>query len=145
MFSTQAVCERLHREGKKVTPQRRLIYQALEGATSHPRAEDLYEQVRSIIPDISLATVYKTLRELVQMGELLEIRFTGDQLRFDPHIKPHHHLICTKCGWLEDVSGSFAQITNGVEKRYFQVLQTEVVFWGLCSECQTLTLPVLSQ
>lgn len=145
MFSTQAVCERLRREGKKVTPQRRLIYRALEGTTTHPRAEDLYEKVRSIIPDISIATVYKTLRELVQMGELLEIRFTGDQLRFDPHIEPHHHLICTKCGWLEDVIGSFPQITNGVEKRYFLVLQTEIVFWGLCSECQTSTLPVLSQ
>jgi Fe2+ or Zn2+ uptake regulation protein len=144
MFSTQAVCERLHREGKKVTPQRRLIYQALEGTTTHPRAEDLYEQVRSIIPDISLATIYKTLRELVQMGELLEIRFTGDQARFDPRIEPHHHLSCTKCGWLEDVVGSFPQIVDGLEKRDFQILQTEVVFWGLCAECQTSTLPVLS-
>jgi len=62
MVSVDVICDRLHREGKKVTPQRRLIYQALVNKTNHPKAEDIYEQVRAIIPDISLATVYKALR-----------------------------------------------------------------------------------
>lgn len=136
MESVVALCERLREEGKKITPQRRLIYQALEGKTTHPRAEDIYGEVRSIIPDISLATVYKTLRELVDMGELLEIKHDGEQSRFDPRTDQHNHLVCTKCGRMEDVLQQFSGIElNETERRGFRIKQSEVVFWGLCPAC----------
>jgi Fe2+ or Zn2+ uptake regulation protein len=136
MVSVQALCERLREEGKKVTPQRRLIYQALEGNTSHPRVEDIYDKVRAIIPDISLATVYKTLRELVDMGELLEIKYDGEQSRFDPNTEQHNHLVCTRCGRMEDVLQHFPGLDlNETERRGFRIKQSEVVFWGICPTC----------
>ncbi len=137
MFSTQVLCDRLRAEGKKVTPQRRLIYQALEGATSHPRAETIYAQVRAIIPDISLATVYKTLRELVISGELLEINFQGEHSRFDPLNIPHNHLVCTICQRIEDVMPVFDIPEPGdTEKKGFQITQSEIVYYGLCADCK---------
>lgn len=138
MFSVDLVCERLHREGKKVTPQRRLIYQALADKTTHPTAEDIYEEVRAIIPDISVATVYKTLRELVAMGEVLEIKYQCEQSRFDPLSIPHNHLVCTRCSSIENV---LKQVTvpepDAEEKGGFHIRQSEVIYWGLCSACQS--------
>lgn len=138
MFSVNLVCERLHREGKKITPQRRLIYQALANKISHPSAEDIYEEVRAIIPDISLATVYKTLRELVDMGEVLEIKYQSDQSRFDPLITPHHHLVCTRCSSIQNV---FKQVAipepDIAEKGGFHIRQSQIIYWGLCPNCQS--------
>jgi Fe2+ or Zn2+ uptake regulation protein len=138
MFTTLSLCERLHREGKKVTPQRRLIYQALESKHSHPRAEDIYEDVRAIIPDISLGTVYKTLRELVEMGEIMEIKYYGEQSRFDIITSPHNHLICIKCQKIEDV---LRQVPipepDSIEKNGFRIRQSEILYWGYCSGCQS--------
>ncbi len=136
MESVQILCGRLREEGKKITPQRRLIYQALEAKTTHPRAEDIYDEVRAVIPDISLATVYKTLRELVDMGELLEIKHDGEQSRFDPRTEQHNHLVCTGCGRMEDVLQQFGGLEiNETERRGFFIKQSEVVFWSLCPNC----------
>jgi Fur family peroxide stress response transcriptional regulator len=138
MFSVDSVCERLRREGKKITPQRRLIYQALANKTTHPSAEDIYEEVRAIIPDISPATVYKTLRELVDMGEVLEIKYQSDQLRFDPLITPHNHLVCTRCYSIENVYKKIAIPELDVEEKAgFRIRQSEIIYWGLCSACQS--------
>src|SRR5690348_11143748 len=100
MFTVEEVIARL-RESEtargvqmKITPQRRLIFKALEGNTSHPTADDIYREVKDIIPDIAIATVYKTLNELVKLGLLVELRHDGDLSRFDPRTDQHSHLMC---------------------------------------------------
>jgi len=138
MVSVDVICDRLHREGKKVTPQRRLIYQALVNKTKHPKAEDIYEQVRAIIPDISLATVYKALSDLVDMGELLEIRYNGEQSRFDTMVTPHNHLICTGCSSIENVTQPLLISEPAIsEKGGFNIQKSEIIYWGLCMACQS--------
>ena len=76
METAQVLCERLRERGLVVTPQRRVIFEVLEKREDHPCAEAVYEEVRKRLPDVSLATVYKTLKELVSMGET-----PGTQLR----------------------------------------------------------------
>ncbi len=138
MLSVQNLCDRLHREGKKITPQRRLIYQSLAATTNHPSAEAIYDKVSQIIPDVSLATVYKTLRELVEMGELQEIKFSGDHIRFDIHTDQHNHLVCTSCGWMQDVAQQLVAFDpTEIAESGFRVRQSEVILWGLCATCQT--------
>jgi Fur family peroxide stress response transcriptional regulator len=149
MFVADDICQKLRENGKKVTPQRRLIYKALEGKTSHPTAEEVYNEVRSIIPDISLATVYKTLRELVEARLLLEIRVDGDSSRFDPRTDEHSHLKCIgmkavstgelePCGRLEDISVTFPSLKIPQnELRGYKLIGNEVVFLGYCPECQS--------
>ncbi len=137
MVSIDGICDRLHREGKKVTPQRRLIFQALINKANHPKAEDVYEEVKAIFPDISLATVYKALRNLVEMGELLEIRYQWEQSRFDPVVTPHSHLICTGCRSIENVSQPLLiPEPANTEKGGFNIQKSEIIYWGLCVECQ---------
>ncbi len=138
----------------KVTPQRRLIFKALEGKTSHPTADDIYREVKDIIPDISVATVYKTLNELVKLGLLLELKHDGEQSRFDPRTDNHSHLMCigTKtnekgkevpCSRLEDVSTSFPQLAvPAADQRGFKITTNEVIFYGYCPDCQEHSVQV---
>lgn len=154
MFTADAVaakireCETQGGNPMKVTPQRRLIFRALEGKTNHPTADDIYQEVKDIIPDISVATVYKTLNELVKLGLLLEIKHDGEQSRFDPRTDHHSHLLCigsrlnekgklARCGRLEDVSVSFPNLrVPDQEQRGFMITNHEVIFYGYCPECQ---------
>ncbi len=154
MFTADAVaakireCETLGGNPMKVTPQRRLIFKALEGKTTHPTADDIYQEVKDIIPDISVATVYKTLNELVKLGLLLELKHDGEQSRFDPRTDQHSHLMClgsrlnekgklVSCGRLEDISTSFPHLAvPESERRGFLLTSNEVIFYGYCPECQ---------
>lgn len=140
MFTADELCEKLRQNPdvkKKVTPQRRLIYKALENKTNHPTADDIWGEVKTIMPDVSLATVYKTLRELVQSGDLIEIRHNNDSSRFDPRTDEHSHLLCVECAELVDVSQTFPQVTlNDENKHGFKVVKNEVIFYGYCPNCQ---------
>ncbi len=148
MFSVDEICDKLRLDGKKITPQRRLIYKSLEGKTSHPTAENVYDEVRSIIPDISLATIYKTLRELVEAGYLLEIKIDGESSRFDPRTDRHSHLKCigshrdengqvVLCDRLEDISAVFPELSIPAgEQRGYRITGHEVIFYGYCPDCQ---------
>jgi len=78
----------------KLTPQRQLLFSLLYENESHPTAEALYEVASQQMPGISLRTVYQTLGELVEMGELQLIDFGVGATRFDPNMGDHHHFIC---------------------------------------------------
>lgn len=137
METAHALCERLRERGYAVTPQRRTIFEVLEGVTHHPSAEQVHEEVRRRLPDVSLATVYKTLKELVQMGEIQELNYHGDRSRFDPRVDAHSHLKCRRCGRLADVDLDFGHLKLSVEHSHgFNIERHEVVFHGVCGDCQ---------
>lgn len=143
MFTVEEICRKIREretaEGNpmKVTPQRRLIFKALEGNDRHPTAEVIHNQVREVFPDISLATVYKTLRELVEMGEILEIKHEGESSRFDPRTDSHSHLVCEGCGRMEDVSQTYPDLQMPETDRHgFRIHRNFVVFYGHCPQCQ---------
>jgi Fe2+ or Zn2+ uptake regulation protein len=147
MFTVEEICRKIRERETtggnpmKVTPQRRLIFKALEGNDRHPTAEDIHNEVRAVFPDISLATVYKTLRELVEMREILEIKHEGESSRFDPRTDNHSHLVCDNCGRLEDVSQTYPDLTVPDGDRHgFVIRRNFIVFYGLCPDCQRLQL-----
>jgi Fur family transcriptional regulator, peroxide stress response regulator len=88
--------------GLAVTPQRAVIYRALMGSFDHPSPEALFERVKPRLPQVSLATIYKTLDVLVSLGLANEISSTGDKKRFDGRVDRHHHLVCTTCRSITD-------------------------------------------
>lgn len=136
METAQALCARLRERGYAITPQRRAIFEALEGACHHPSAEEVHDTVRQRLPDVSLATVYKTLKELAGMGEILELNFHGDRVRFDPKVTAHNHIKCEQCGRLEDVDLAFPVALPPDQAAGFTVARHEVVFYGRCPACQ---------
>jgi len=122
--------------GLKVTPQRQLIFRLLDGNDHHPSAEALYAVAAEQMPGISLRTVYQTLNDLAEMGELLVLDLGTGASRFDPNTGEHHHLVCVECGALRDVHvpGAAGLVPEGGTQG-FDLEAAQVVFRGRCAEC----------
>lgn len=136
--STAPLLDRLRSRGWRVTPQRRAVAEVLVGDHVHFTAEDVHERARAAVPEISLATVYNTLGELVSMGEVLEVRAARGPVRYDPNVHTaHHHLVCTGCGKLLDVTpeGVEAVVLAGPQAHGFVIDNVDVTFRGRCSDC----------
>ena len=142
MKSVDALTEQFRARGLKVTPQRQSIFRALARSTVHPTAESVYAAVSAEMPTISLRTVYQTLNDLAEMGELQLLDLGTGSSRFDPNIEhAHHHLVCTACGKVRDLFVEFpgVAVPDG-QDHGFVVGSAEVVFRGVCEDCRTTAL-----
>ena len=130
--------ERLRDRGWRVTSQRRAVAEALEGQHVHLTADEVHRRARSVLPEVSLATVYNTLNELVAMGEVAEVRHSPGPSRYDPNggSTPHHHLLCTSCGALFDVDASTIAAPSLPDGDDFRVDAVDVLFRGTCAACR---------
>ena len=136
-MSGTALLERLRARQWRITPQRRVIAQALEGDHVHLTADEVLGTARGRLPEVSLATVYNTLNELVAMGELLEVDVVDGPKRYDPNVgEEHDHLVCANCHAIRDVPRSRKPPTIPEGSRAgFQVSAVEVTYRGLCPAC----------
>lgn len=128
--------DRCRGAGMNLTPQRLTIYRALLEAKDHPSPEALYERVRPGMPTLSLATIYKTLDTLAEMGLVTELPATGDAKRYDANMEHHHHLVCTGCGKVADYhDAALDRIAPPKGLAGFRARQVSVHIHGLCAEC----------
>jgi Fur family ferric uptake transcriptional regulator len=110
----------------------------LSGQNVHLSAEAVHSAAQTLLPEISLATVYNTLNELVAMGEVLEVAAGPGPKRYDPNApRPHHHLVCRSCGSLRDVfvADDAVPALSVTDRAGFVVTGVEMVFQGLCPDC----------
>src|SRR5687768_17011942 len=91
--------------GQRFTEQRAAVYRHLCSVETHPTADDVFTAVRDAIPDISLATVYKSLETLVGCGLAAKLSYGDGSARYDGRLDPHHHARCLECGKVVDVPG----------------------------------------
>ncbi|MEU1075657.1 MULTISPECIES: transcriptional repressor [unclassified Streptomyces] len=130
--------ERLRGRGWRVTSQRRVVAEVLDGDHVHLTADEVHARAARRLPEISRATVYNTLGEMVSLGEVLEVSTDGRAKRYDPNAhRPHQHLVCSGCGTIRDVSTSGDLLSHlPVENRFgFTVATAEVTYRGLCPSC----------
>ena len=135
----QEMVEKLKGSGCRLTPQRLALVRLLSETENHPSARQLHEELKQNLPTTSLATVYKTLNVLKDLGEVTEMGFSDDDNRYDavsPH--PHPHLICVQCRKIIDADVEPASelprqlaATSG-----WQILSHRMEFYGLCPDCQ---------
>lgn len=97
-----AFVSRCRSHGMSVTPQRMAVYRVLLEADDHPSPETLCGRVRTNMPSLSLATVYKVLDALVELGLAHEVAAMSGTKRYDANLEKHHHLVCTHCGTIVD-------------------------------------------
>jgi Fe2+ or Zn2+ uptake regulation protein len=97
--------EALEATGQRYTEQRAAVYRFLLGTEAHPTADEVFTGVRSQIPDISLATVYKSLETLVGCGLAAKLTYGDGSARYDGRTDPHPHARCLTCGAVLDVPG----------------------------------------
>jgi Fur family peroxide stress response transcriptional regulator len=120
----------------RMTPQRMAVLEALEGNRKHPSAEDLYRDVRKIVPTITLATVYNILEMLKNKGSVRELNVDPKRKRYDPDTVLHHHMICRGCGMVSDVHKSFELALSAEEKKGFRIEDNHIEFYGTCPRCR---------
>ena len=83
--------------------QRNLVLEVLKDTYDHPTAETVYERAHRKLPTIGIATVYRNLNQLAEMGEILRIPQAGGNDRFDARVEEHYHIRCPICGGLTDL------------------------------------------
>jgi Fe2+ or Zn2+ uptake regulation protein len=138
MAAPSALLDRLRARQWRITPQRRAVASVLTGDHVHLTAEEVHQAAQALVPELSLATVYNTLNELVAMGEVLEVRAADGPARYDPNVtESHHHLVCRACGAIYDVlpSGLDALELSRPERHGFMLENVEITFRGLCPRC----------
>ncbi|MFI1470134.1 Fur family transcriptional regulator [Streptomyces wuyuanensis] len=130
---------RLRGRGWRVTAQRRVVAEVLDGDHVHLTADEVHARAVERLPEISRATVYNTLGELVALGEVAEVSTDGRAKRYDPNAHhPHQHLVCSGCGAIRDVhpiGDPLAGLPAG-ERFGFTVSEVEVTYRGLCPSCR---------
>jgi Fur family transcriptional regulator, stress-responsive regulator len=128
---------RLRARNWRLSPQRRVVAEVLVGDHVHLSAEQVHDLARDRLPEISRATVYNTLNELVSMGEVLEVDVVDGPKRYDPNVGVEHdHLVCVRCHAIRDVarSGKPPAVPEPARAGYV-VTTVEVTYRGLCPDC----------
>ncbi|MFF9914067.1 Fur family transcriptional regulator [Streptomyces sp. NPDC013457] len=130
--------ERLRGRGWRMTSQRRVVAEVLDGDHVHLTADEVHVRAAERLPEISRATVYNTLGELVSLGEVAEVSTDGRAKRYDPNARhPHQHLVCSRCGTIRDVHPTgdpLADLPVG-ERFGFAVAAADVTYRGVCPSC----------
>ena len=133
------IIDRLKENQRRITPQRMAVLKILAESEGHPSVENIYKKVKKKFPTISLATVYKSVAVIKELGEVLELGFTDGSNRYDGNKPyPHPHLICTECRTIMDPSLSV--LTDVTQKLMaetgFKITNHRLDFFGICPECQ---------
>jgi len=141
-FMSQAhtgLIKELQSRGMRVTPQRAIIFEAIEKLEGHITAEEIFGQVQKVNPYVSLATVYRTLELLQELNLINQTNFGRSQTYFalKDH-GPHHHLVCSECGRIEEFSDKiFDSVRTELENQYgFQAHTDHLSIFGVCKNCR---------
>ena len=142
--SIESIKDKLKETGFKITPQRRAILEILlENDDKHLSSEEIYDMVRVSCPEIGLATVYRTIQLLSEVGLLSKLNLDDGCIRYEINLNKsdchnHHHLICKNCSKIIEVQEDLLEsIESKIQERYkFDIVDHDVKFYGLCEDCK---------
>ena len=143
-YTINELKKRLQLGQHKMTPQRKVVLEVfLDNENAHLSAEDVRGMLRDRDSDIGLATVYRALELMCDLGILQKMDFGDGCSRYElnltePNAHQHHHLICRGCGTVFEFSDDLMdQLEDTIgEKCKFKILDHQVKFFGYCEECQ---------
>lgn len=164
MIGVQTLTDRLMAKGWRMTAQRRVIFGVFDQPEQHGdhpgqhgdhpgrhgdqpgrhgeavhrdlhlTADEVMDRAVARLPEISRATVYNTLGELVDAGELLAVQVGDRVTRYDPNVNnEHHHVVCTVCGRIFDLPAAAVALPAGPGG--FTIFSAEVIYRGRCADC----------
>ena len=131
--------ETISHSGRRLTPQRREVYNVLLSERDHPTASEVFIRAKKHMPSISLATVYNCLETLVDCGLAKQVNVEREATRYCPNLEEHGHFICDSCGAVSDIptakQGSLSAFLTVPPK--FTVTNTEITLRGTCPACKS--------
>lgn len=133
------VVSSLRKNGYRVTPQRKALLKVISGFRGCFTPLTVYGRAHKSYPSIGLVTVYRMLDTLDRLGLICRIH-SSDECRSYMMKKPlghHHHLICTSCGRVVDVTScDVSQLQDKIERNTGFTISGHVLeFEGLCQSC----------
>jgi Fur family peroxide stress response transcriptional regulator len=123
--------------GRRTTRQLSLVLEAVKSSgVEHPSAERVFERVRSVLPRISLGTVYRNLQRLASEGRIGVTYLESRVARYDPTPAGHDHFVCGQCGRIEDLAPTRPTAGLRAARRAGHVVTSHaVVLHGRCHDC----------
>ena len=125
----------------RYSQQREAVYNYLRSTCEHPSAEMVYDALKGEMPALSLATVYRNLKLLEELGLVRRVTSYAGSERYDACCGDHIHFLCRGCGRVEDVKSADAEgiraavtLPEGCTADKMDLTVT-----GLCSICSTKT------
>jgi len=143
MPDTHTLHKSLRQAGLRLTGPRLAVLTAVLGEGQHRDAETIADVARMRLGTLSTQAVYDNLRILVDAGLVRRIQPLGHPARYEARVGDnHHHIVCRQCGTIADVDCAIgeAPCLEPSASHGFAVQEAEVIFWGLCPQCQQDTL-----
>lgn len=133
----EELSERLRERGLRATSQRLVMHRLLRERARHVSAEELLAEASDRLPGVSLPTVYSTLELFEELGIVRRVNDGGGTLLWDTRADDHHHLICRRCGRIEDIELplDLDRARSSARRVGFAPDRAEVVVSGLCASC----------
>ncbi len=128
-----------HHGEPALTRQRKVVLEVVRASEDHLTASEVFEAARALMPRISYATVYNSLRYLKEAGLVSEITFGSGASRYDREIARHDHAICTSCGKLVDfdLPETLELMLPAAQNARFQPQSIHLTLKGICPDCQS--------
>ena len=120
----------------KHSRQRDAILTMLRSRYDHPTAEQLYTDLKTDFPKLSLGTVYRNLGQMAEEGLIRRLHFAEQPDHYDKNVHPHDHAICVKCGYITDIQVKSINdlIENAPE---MDILNYELSVQCVCAACRS--------
>lgn len=118
---------------KRVTSQKQQILEAFK-VGYHPTAEELLKKIRKDDPKFSRATLYRNLVSFCEEGKLKKLNFFDGADRFEIISQPHCHIICEKCGRVDDFKSENLSIPETLLD--YDITSYNLTYYGICPKCK---------
>ncbi|OLP18977.1 transcriptional repressor [Leptolyngbya sp. 'hensonii'] len=148
-YTATSLKAELNDRGWRLTPQRETILQVFQNLPegNHLSAEDLYNLLQEEGEQISLSTIYRTLKLMARMGILRELELAEGHKHYElnqPYPHHHHHLICVRCNkTIEFKSDSILKVgSKTAQKEGYHLLDCQLTIHAVCPTCQRALLPL---
>ena len=131
----EQLLDTLGEQGYRSTSPRKAVTQAIAAKQGHFTAEQLRQQ----LPGVGRATIYRSLKLLVDSGALCRVLLEAGNLHYQSsHPGHHHHLLCVDCGSSHDLLGcDIEDLLHQVSAAHrFQLSGHWLEVYGRCYDCQ---------
>lgn len=149
IYTATSLKAELNERGWRLTPQRETILQVFQNLPegNHLSAEDLYNYLHRQGENISLSTIYRTLKLMARMGILRELELAEGHKHYEinqPAPHHHHHLICVRCNkTIEFKNDSVLKTgTKTAQREGYYLLDCQMTIHAICPACQRSLLPL---
>jgi Fur family peroxide stress response transcriptional regulator len=123
----------------RYSTQRQSILDIILQNGGHLSVDDIYKKVRKALPQISLGTVYRNLKQLEEAKQVGQMIGADQVAYYEPFSEPHHHFICTTCKLISDLAApTVITCTSCITKNQkLEIDHVVTTLYGSCSSCST--------